>query len=263
MNNIGYFIYSHSEYDDIWDICFSRLKKHGMGFDNYYIFTNQVSRDVPDWIQPKLYTDGPIFTHKLKECLDQIEDDYVIYTHDDNFLKGDVNIDKIEKLKEILIEDDLSFIQLIRSGVPVTRFKEHGNDFLDLVDYGKCNLYYLQDDSRQWVGQPTLWNVEKLKLLLQENLATASTAKLRGEKIRDLESPETHEWMIRNNIRGCFYWNADNDTPLPPKNVTFNSDAFPTMNAIRKGKWYLTEHKKDIMNLIDEFKCDINHRGTI
>lgn len=254
MTDVGYFIYSHSEYDDIWDVCFSRIEKYGLGFDNYYLFTDKVSRDIPEWIQPKLYTNGPIFTDKLKECLDQVDDRYVIYTHDDNFLKNHIKMDVIEKLKYLLDNTDMSFAHLIRSGIPVTRFQEHGNNFLDLIPYeSEKNIYYLQEESRQYVGQPCLWNREQFIFLLDNNKATASTAQRMGEKIRDLESPETHEWMIDNKIRGCFYWNSDTDHALKPKNVTFYSEAFPTMNAIRKGKWYTTEHRSDLDKLFSEF----------
>ena len=265
MNNIGYFIYSHSEYDDIWDICFSRIEKYGMGFDNYYLFTDKVTRDIPEWITPILYTDSPMFSEKLKECLEQIEDEYVIYTHDDNFLRDNVNVEGIENLKSILDSTELSFIHLLRSGVPVTRFKEHGNDFIELIQYkDESNLYYLQDESRQYVGQPTLWDREKLIFLLEENQATASIAKLRGEKIRDLESPETHEWMVNNNVRGCFYWNDKLDKALEPKKISFRSKMFPTMNGIRKGKWYTSEHESDLITIFAEFDIDpYSQRGVL
>jgi hypothetical protein len=265
MNNIGYFIYSHSEYDDIWDICFSRIEKHGMGFDNYYLFTDKVTCDIPEWITPVLYTDGPMFSEKLKECLGQVKEDYIIYTHDDNFLRGDVDVEEIENLKSILDSTELSFIHLLRSGVPVTRFKEHGNDFIELIQHkDESNLYYLQDESRQYVGQPTLWDREKFIFLLEENQATASIAQMRGEKTRDLESPETHEWMVENNVRGCFYWNHEEDEILPPKNVTYQSEIFPTMNAIRKGKWYITEHYFDLTTLFKEFNIDpYSQRGVL
>ena len=83
MHNIGYFSYSHSEYDDLWDITFSQIEKHikphnGSVFDNYYLFTDRVSKSLPDWVTPVIYTDGPIWTEKTLECLNQIEDDYVL-----------------------------------------------------------------------------------------------------------------------------------------------------------------------------------------
>ena len=265
MNNIGYFIYSHSEYDDIWDICFSRIEKYGMGFDNYYLFTDKLTCDIPEWITPVLYTDGPMFSEKLKECLDQVGDEYVIYTHDDNFLKGDIDLEEIVNIKDILESSELSFVTLLRSGIPISRFEEHETKFLNVIPYKDYkNLHYLQDESRQYVGQPTLWEKDKFVFLLNENKASASTAKLRGEKTRDLESPETHKWMVENNVRGCFYWNHEEDEILPPKNVTYRSQIFPTMNAVRKGRWYTTEHEDDLIPIFAEFDVNpIKGRGIL
>ncbi len=269
MHNIGYFSYSHSEYDDLWDITFSQIEKHikphnGSVFDNYYLFTDRVSKSLPDWVTPVIYTDGPMWTEKTLECLNQIEDDYAIYTYDDNFIVGDVYAKNITDLRIILDTTDLCFAQLLRSGVPVSRFKEHGNDFLNVDQYSSYqNVQHLQDESRQYVGQPTLWDRDKFIYLLENNIATSNTAKLSGEKTRDLESPETHQWMIDNNIRGCYSWDPDIDLPLPPKNVTYRSKIFPTMNAVRRGRWYVTEHGNELLELLNGYDVNIKDRGVL
>lgn len=269
MHNIGYFVYSHSEYDDLWDITFSQIEKHikpynGCVFDNYYLFTDKVSRPLPNWVTPVIYTDGPIWSNKTLECLKQIDDDYVIYTHDDNFIVGDLYVENIIDLRSVLDTTDLCFAQLLRSGVPVSRFKEHGNKFLNVERYSLYkNIQYLQDESRQYVGQPTLWDKDKFKYLLENNIATSNTSKLSGEKTRDLESPETHQWMIDNDMHGCYWWDPNWDLPIPPKNVTYRSRIFRTMNAVRRGKWYVTECGIELLKLLNGYGVNIKDRGVL
>ncbi len=260
--NIGYFIYSHSEFDDLWDACFSRLEQHGMGFDNYYLFTDAVNKEIPEFITPIFYDDTKLFSEKLTMCIEQIKDEYVIYTHDDNFLKGDVDLEKIVHIKDMLDDSDMSFVHLLRSGVPC--LNQSGFTFIELVPYKEeTNLYYLQDESKQYVGQPVIWNRKKFLEVVANNKATNSTARNRGEKTRDLESVETHTWMIKNDIRGCFYFNAEKDIPLQPKNITWSSTIFPTMNGVRKGKWYITEHEDDLIPLFAEFDINPMKRGMM
>ena len=58
--------------------------------------------------------------------------------------------------------------------------------------------------------------------------------------------------MINNNVRGCYWFDSITDMAIPPKNITYHSRIFPTMNAVRKGKWYLTEHGHDLYNLLNK-----------
>jgi len=260
--SIGYFVYGHSEYDDLWDITFSRLKKYGQGFDDYYLFTDKVSKEIPDYITPITYDDNKLYSERLHHCLDRVNNEYVIYTHDDNFLRDHVDIEKIYSMKDLIHPLDISFIHLIRSGVPCVN--RSGFGFLDLVEFDhEMNLYYLQDESKQFVGQPTLWDRKKFISVLSNNKAANTTSIERGEKSRDLESVETHNWMVENGVRGCYVYDSKVDKLLPPKNLSWTSSLFPTMNAVRKGRWYITEHKNELFDIFSEFNVDYKQRGLL
>ena len=94
ISMISFVLYTHSSYNDCWNAFFSRNKKHfNLDFDNYYIFTDKVNHPIDERFEPVFYKDDDSYTNRLLDCLSQIKNDYVFFTHEDMMLYDDVNLD--------------------------------------------------------------------------------------------------------------------------------------------------------------------------
>jgi hypothetical protein len=73
-----------------------------------------------------------------------------------------------------------------------------------------------------------------------------------------LENKNYNNFMIQNNIKGLYYYNNE------PKRggAHYDSEIYPYIaTALVKGKWNLSEYKKELGDILESNNIDINQRG--
>jgi hypothetical protein len=229
-------VYSHSEYYDLWEPFFSRLKKYHCECKIYF-FVDKVINDFQkkyEFIEIN-YNNDDKYSSRLFSCLNQINDDHILYLHEDMLLYDYVDISKLKFLHNFIRENNHDFIRLIKSGVnsnhPVNN-----------------NLYRLDEMDFLFSITPTIWDREYLKGVLNDH---------KDLSIWELE--ESADSTLREKQEHGLYWyNSE-----PSRGRHFDSSVFPHMSsAIFKGKWNM-EYRSELSQIFDEFNIDKNVRGTI
>ena len=114
-----FIVFTHSSYNDIYKINQDHLLKLDISHEDIVIFTDK--QDSMYIFKTYIYDDSKLYHNRIKECFEQIEDKteygYFIFFHDnDIFLSLDMK--KIEKLKKLMIQNDLSRIQFNLYSIP-------------------------------------------------------------------------------------------------------------------------------------------------
>ncbi len=236
MNSeIALVTWTHNEYSDIWPVYFGRLDKH-VEYNKSYIFLDNHSDKISDKHIQLVNNDQEPFYKRFMDCLEQIEEDYVLYLQEDHIFYEDCKDDEIQKVFEFLKDSEYSCVRLIKSG-------ELGGDCI------AENLYNIPDTSPySFSQQSAIWDRKDLI------------------KLMDLYKPKTYRdvelygstAMRYAKLKSCYYYNEE------PKRGTlhFDSSIFPYVaTAVCKGKWNLSQYPVILKAALEEYNIDFNIRG--
>jgi len=215
-------VYTHSDYFDVLDIFLEQQKKFGI--DDIVIFSDKCSENKNKHI---LYDSNLSYTEKLKSCLEQIDEEFVIYQHEDMFLYSKPNLKKVAGYLNKLNESNSDFIRLSKTG----------NCKLTPCEYSFC-LWDIDPTSDDFFAvQPTIWRTKSLIKFLEES----------GEStIWDLE---LNSGKINSSVRGFLHYDGE-----PARGGHFDSCVWPYVaTAIVKGKWNFREYDLELSK-IDKIK---------
>ena len=117
-------IYTHTDYSDIWNPLFSRMKKY-MNSYKVNIFVNQEHESIPSNYNVITYDSKLIYTERLNYCLKQLDDELILFLHEDMILYDKPLHEEISRLSELFSSNDLNSIKLIYV---------RGNDYPSYID---------------------------------------------------------------------------------------------------------------------------------
>lgn len=234
MLSIPVVIYSHSSYKDALIPCISRIKKHIGENVHIYVLTEK-ALVLGDNVSNINYDESLNYSQRVSECLRNIDEEKILFLHEDMILYANVDIFAIEAYSELLDFSDISYIRLFRTV-----------NTLDLP----YNLDYLYVcDNWFFCIQPTLIKTKTL-LNIYENFDL---------NIWQLEE-QCQKFCSDNSIKGLFHFNNEAKRGMNH----FDSSVFPFIaTAIIKGKWNLSEYPKEILDIAKEFDIDLNIRGCV
>jgi len=211
-------VYSHSDYFDVLEIFLEQQKKYGI--KDIVIFSDKEFNSENTHV---LYDPLNSYSEKLRECLGQLEDDIILYQHEDMFLYDEFSIKTIENYCEVLKSTDYSFLRLCRTGnCGLTKLEGHEN------------LYDINPQSPDFFAvQPTLWKRQDfIKFLEKSGNLSIWDLELNGGK-------------LDHNIKGLMHFGQEN-----PRGGHFNSSVWPYVaTAIVKGKWNFSEYYFELNNI--------------
>jgi len=243
LSDTSIVMYSHSEYSDVWKMFIGQIDENFEGI-NKYIFADKKLDFVPDHWVTITYDDNLPYDKRVATCLRQIKEQYCIFHHEDMPLYQPPNHDSLLECKNTLDSSRLSYVKLIKGGF----YDESYRDF----PYKGCqNLHHIQHNSSFcYAVQPTLWKVKDLQMLYD----TTSVS-----HIREFEPMASRVcWAL--NIQGA-YWYAGEQKRGEHH---WDSDVYPYIaTAIVKGKWNLSQYKKELKTLSDKYKIDLSIRGVV
>lgn len=227
--NVPIIIYTHTEYKDVWPAVFGRIKKY-IENPSVYVFINKEDGAIPSDFKTIIYTDGKPYTVRLKECLSKIEEDVILFMHEDMILYESPRFDYIEKYSNYIKSGKADSVKLI-----YVKESDTVSDFDETLISNKYAKFSIQ---------PTLISAERLVHILNSN---------RDLNIWDFEVniQKGNDYMCKignEQKRGMFH---------------YDSYVFPYIaTAITKGVWNLKEYPNELKEVSEEYGIDLNKRGS-
>lgn len=231
--------YSHSDYSDVWTPLFAQTEKYLKGYKKY-LFTDQSTEELDnDWIVIR-YDDSLPYQKRMLHCLGQVEEDIILFHHEDMFLYDSPDKEKMSSYEQIVLDEDIDFIRLIRSvDAPSFPYKKNST------------LFPIPNHSQYFFSvQPTICKTQSLLKICKETKIS---------HLREFEI-KVQKTCRKQNIRGLFHYDNENKAGL----FHYDSSVYPYIaTAIVKGKWNMTGYPNRLQKILKEYDIDQNIRGTI
>ena len=266
LDNLRYFTYTHTNMYDVWDAYFGQLKKHSPEV-KHTVMINKMSTGIP--VHQVEYDEDHNYCQQYINCLNEIDEDYIIYMQEDFYLYRDINPYKMKEYLDIIESDnDVSFVRLCKqpffslyrySQQQIDHWKSLGQlevftaDDVSEVEYNDT-LYWVKPPREKYTSnlsysmQPTIWNKEDLIRLY--------------EKCNRHSFGEGADWtdaLNDLNIRGLYHYNNEPQRGL----LHFDSSVFPyVLTAIVKGYWNTMEYP-ELVDIINAYRIDPLTRGEL
>lgn len=216
-------IYSHSSYFDVLDICLKQFPGDTL-----------VAADKPvEGIETLIYDESLTYSERLIQVLEQISQEWVLYTHEDHILYDDVDWELIYSLSR----PKADFIKLCRTG----RLK---------AQIHSPRLFQLDNRSPDiFAVQPTIWRRESFISFLKK----AGPNSIQGLEIK---GPE-----FIGDLRGWLYWTSKEKER---GRMCYDSLIYPCiLTAICNGKWNMGEYGPELAEIFAKYGVDSSIRGII
>jgi hypothetical protein len=224
-------IYTHTDVKDVWPICFGQLKKYIKDY-KVYVCLDAPNESIPnDYIQI-IYNDTNNYTERWVEILSKIEDDLLLFLHEDMLLIDFPKFDLIEKYASYVNDKKVNTVKLIYAG-----------DGGVTYEYDET---LIQNGLARFSIQPTIFRKETLQKIVTDY-------------------PNQNIWQLE----GCITLDAlDYMVKLggEPKRGMYHYDSFvfPFMSsAITKGKWNMMEYANELNPMFEEYNINPFERGII
>jgi len=237
---LNYLLYTHQTYSDMWNCHLGRLKNFFPELKKVYIASNDFNNhtfDYPFACELIKYNDSLLYNKRLLEILKKINDEYIIFCHEDMILYDHVKVNFIiENLNVLKKNPKYSFV----------RFQKSGINTISNENYMSPGLFEVTNNDYVLSITPSIWNVKDLKNICE---------KTQPLNIWDFEIYGTN-FCISNDILGLYSYHKTKQT-----GGHFESFEFPNIcTAVFKGKWNF-EYKDEINKMAKEYNINTNIRG--
>lgn len=245
MKNTAIIMYSHSDYSDVWPIFFTQTDKYFQDTKKYVFVDKHVDNIPSDW-QTILYNANDTYDRRVESCLEQVDEEYCIFHHEDMPLYEEPRYDLLDSFRRILENesDEVSYIKLIKGGIYAD---DHKHDRFE----PHRDLYKIENNhpTYMFAVQPSIWRTEDL-------LAVYSETDI--DHIHEFESMASQACK-QLDIFGLYCYHGENKRGL----YHWDSSVYPYIaTAIVKGKWNMSEYKDELTPLLEENNINAEERGT-
>lgn len=236
--NYCIFLYSHSDYSDIWDLTFGQIYKYINLDDVSIIFCVDKLKDykIDNRIKIIYYNNKKIYTERILSNIIKLKYEYILFLHEDwvitnNFSNEYIlkNIDFMKKKKILHIR---SYKNYGRSNEKSTIFHK---------EFNLCNI---PKKSTNFISlQPGLWE----KNILIELFS------IKSHKPNTLEGNSNN--ILKNKYKNMFFYEKDSI-------IAQDSKMFPHIHTVAYGRWAICNDNYNIFDkLLNEYNIDKNKRG--
>jgi predicted AAA+ superfamily ATPase len=228
--SIPLIVYTHTDMKDVWPMFFGQLKKY-IGDTKVYVAVNEHDTQLSDMIRI-IYDDSKQYTDRWKDILQQVEEETLMFMHEDMILFDKVDFQSLEKYIGYINDGLANSIKLILAG--------------DAVSISDFDNTLVQNEFARFSVQPTIF---KKKLL--EDLVVLHPNK----NIWDFEQSiqiNPKDFMVKigtEKKRGIYHY----DSLVLPYICT----------AINKGKWNMSEYQKELDTMFMEYGVMPFDRGIV
>lgn len=231
MNKLPIVVYTHTDMKDVWVPFFGRLETF-IPNSKIYLICNSQEHGL-DFIHKTVFYDDKLsYTDRLFSSLQEIEEEVILFLHEDMILYDEPNFDLLTKYIGLVKMGTVRSIKLIYAGTDY--FMSDIDNTLVTNEYSKFSI------------QPTVISVKSLIDIVGQSL---------GKNIWNFESDVTNnenDYMVKTGSeqkRGMYH---------------YDSRVFPYIaTAITKGKWSYSEYPIELDSVFEEFGIDPNIRGLV
>lgn len=227
--NVPLVIYTHSDYKDVWKLLFGQLKKY-LPNQKVYVLSDSNAEEIPSNYITIVYDDSKVYTDRLKQCLSQINEDVVLFQHEDMVLFNEPKFELFDRYINYVKNEMVDSVKLIYV---------QENDVVSELDSTLISNSY-----SKFSIQPTLIKLKNFVSLLD------STEPLNIWDFELAVPAEGKHYMVRlgDEIkRGIYHC----DSIIYPYIAT----------AIVKGKWNYGEYMKELDEMFNEYGIIPFERG--
>jgi hypothetical protein len=227
--NVPLVIYTHSDYKDVWKLLFGQLQKY-LPNQKVYVLSDSTAEEIPSEYTTIVYDDSKVYTDRLKESLSQIDEDVVLFQHEDMILFDEPKAELFDKYIGYVKEEKVDSVKLIYV---------MENDVVSELDSTLISNAY-----SKFSIQPTLIKLKNFVSLLN------STEPLNIWDFELAVPAEGKHYMVRlgdERKRGIYHC----DSIIYPYIAT----------AITKGKWNYGEYMNELDELFNEYGIVPFERG--
>lgn len=228
-------LYTHTDCKDVWKIFFNQIDKYLPNIEKI-ILVNKDDHNIPFEYQKIFYNDNLNYTKRITQCLNELNNETILFIHEDMILFDNVNHNKISDFIELIEKNKADFIKLIKVDIGDDKTEYYPN----LIKTPQELMFSVQ---------PTICKSNKLKNIFS----------LFDCNIWDFEKQASNACLHFKYVN-CFMASAEKDK----KRGLFHYDSsiFPYIaTAIVKGKWNYSEYKNELDILFDNYKINKHERG--
>lgn len=235
---LSLFMYSHSDYSDLWKPFDGRINRHLNIFSHRYIATDQSAKEVAVY-EVLRYNPDAAYVDRLIQTLCRVREPFVMFMHEDMILFDDPNMRHLLDVMGLMQQNKLDYFRFSKGG-----------QYFALPEVTRSGLSRFVNHLSPWVFsiQPSIWRVSSLLRLLEGH---------RGQGIWQFER-EAQKSFRKLRLRGGFSNRSGKKKGLHH----FDNPDFPYIaTAIVKGKWNLAEYRSELEELFDEYGIDPSVRN--
>jgi len=232
-------MYSHSSYSDAWEMFCGQIEKYFPKDIKRYAFVDKYDNLPENW-QIINYDDSLSYNKRVASCLEKINEEYLIFHHEDMPLYDKPDLQFLEDKKNLMSERNIDYIKLLKGGNMGLPEIKYSDVLYELPKNGDCYFSV----------QPSLCKKDSIELIYKN---------CDIDHIHDFE-PKAHIMSILLNHKNLYYYDNEPQRGL----CHWDSKIYPYVaTAIVKGKWNYSEYSLELSSLHKEYKIDKNIRGCI
>lgn len=232
----AYVFYSHFDYSDVWPLMFGQSNKF-LKDKKKYLITNKVGEyEDKDW-NFITYNDSDSYQERVFKSLNKVDEDVLIFHHEDMFLLGEPNWVEMNKLVELVNSNSVDIVKLTKAC------------YVDVMHESKSKNLFYNPDNLLFAIQPSIISKTKLINIYKHTKGKNiwEFEKNSNNLVQFLKYSSFYYHEGHENKRGLFHW----DSSIYPYIAT----------AVVKGKWDYESYASELDNLLLEYKIDPNKRG--
>ena len=226
-------LYTHTDMADVWVPFFGQFQKYMLGDYKFYTFINKEDNRIPENYTQIIYDDSLTYTERLKMCLPMVDEEILLFIHEDMILYSEPKHDLLDKYFNYISNNLAESIKLIYTGNSDKDYMPSQFDETLVVNsFAKFQIQptivrkSILEQLVDGVGPKTIWEFEEAIV----GAGMDYMVKLGGEP-----------------RRGIYH---------------YDSFVFPYVaTAINKGKWNLIEYQKELNPIFEEYSINPFERG--
>lgn len=229
---------------------FEQLNKHLPKnlFNQKHVFVNKCDYDIPEDYKVSYFDSDKLYREQFLSCITDVKDEFCVYISEDYILYDDVEGGLINEFVTVLKNNsDISFVRFMRGGTVDLMHKYKSHERLYKL-YNYLPYFY--------TNQAALWRTRDLEEIHVQGPAL-HIGNEDYENSFEFQATKTCEKL---GIEGAFYHNNEPKRGL----YHYDTEIFPHVStALVKGKWNISEYKKELVPLLEKYDIDVSARGSV
>ena len=237
--SVSIVVHTHSEYSFLWKAAIPLLEKYAPDYTIYWLCDTLLDYTLPPNFIPCFYEPKLLWSTRVRNCLEKISSEYILYFHEDCLATGPVEPEKINYCIEFMKEKECSFLMnalyspespdILHDGIMPKLEKSMYKNY----SFAKITCHYLH---------PAIWKKSLLNNVVETDY-----------HFRRVEQPEINAITREHNLYAVV-----NTQCVEASTATLY---YPHIHAINWGNWTFTKYPQ-LKELAESYGIDTSTRGS-